>query len=132
VAFAFGLDDGLEVVFFRDGDFLRHDCKLTTVKQICHCRRVLLSREERRWERCGFDWRLLCLFVVFEKLPCFFEIEEVAVYLVGAGVLRDREDTIHLVTFLANCFDEKIDIYHGWKFTAGWPAWIVSGIGVWG
>ena len=32
MAFAFGFYDGLKVVFFRNGDLLRHSCKLTTVK----------------------------------------------------------------------------------------------------
>jgi len=75
---------------------------------------------------------LLCLFFVFEKLSCLFEIEEVAVYenLEGACVFRNLEDAFNLVTLFANCFDEKIDIYHAWKFTAGWLVWIVVEMGV--
>jgi hypothetical protein len=66
------------------------------------------------------------LLFVFEKLSGFFEIEEFSIYenLEGAGVIRNLEDAFHLVTLFANCFDEKIDIYHAWKFTAAWCAWI--------
>jgi hypothetical protein len=78
VAFALGFNDCLEVVFFRDCDFLRHDCKLTMVKAFCHRRSAWVAG-------------LFRLFLVFEKLSCFFEVEEVAVYdeFVDACVIRD-------------------------------------------
>jgi hypothetical protein len=64
---------------------------------------------------------LFRLFLVFEKLPGFFEVEEVAVYddFVDACVIRYREDALDGVAAFANSFDEKIDVYHGWKFIAG-------------
>jgi hypothetical protein len=61
---------------------------------------------------------------VFEKLSGFFEVEEVAVYddFVDACVIRYGEDALDGVAAFANRFDEKIDVYHGREFTAGWLA----------
>jgi len=58
--------------------------------------------------------RLLC-FVRFEKGAGFFEGEEVSAdgELVDAGVVRDGEDVLDVVTVLPEGCDEKIDVYHG-------------------
>ena len=58
--------------------------------------------------------RLFC-FVLFEKLPCFFEGEGVSVDLefVSAGVFRDRDDMAYSVAVLAEGLDDEIDVYHG-------------------
>jgi hypothetical protein len=58
--------------------------------------------------------RLFC-FVLFEKLPRFFEGEGVSVDLefVFAGVFRDRDDMADFVAVLAEGLDDQIDVYHG-------------------
>jgi hypothetical protein len=59
--------------------------------------------------------RTLFCFVLFEKLPCFFEGEGVSVDLefVSAGVFRDRDDMADSVAVLAEGLDDEIDVYHG-------------------
>jgi hypothetical protein len=70
--------------------------------------------------------RLFRLFLVFEKLSCLFEVEEVSVYdeFIDACVVRYGEDALNGVSPFANSFDEKIDVYHACEFTPGWPAGI--------
>lgn len=71
-------------------------------------------------------WLFRC-FLVFEKLSCLFEIEEVAVYddFIDACVVRNGEDALNGVSAFANSFDEKIDVYHACEFTPGWLAGII-------
>jgi hypothetical protein len=63
--------------------------------------------------------QLFRLFLVFEKLSCLFEVEEVSVYdeFIDACVVRYGEDALNGVSPFANSFDEKIDVYHAWQFT---------------
>ena len=59
--------------------------------------------------------------VLFEEVAGLFEVEEVAVNveLVEAGVVGDGEDTIDLMAALAQCIDDKLDVYviHGCQST---------------
>ena len=57
---------------------------------------------------------------MFEDLSGFFEVERVSVddELVDAGVVGDAEDTLDTMAMLAESLDDKIDVYHAWKFTA--------------
>jgi hypothetical protein len=54
-------------------------------------------------------------------LSGLFKIENVSVYgqLIDSCVFGDGDDTFDGVTSLADCLDEKFDVYHASKSTGG-------------
>jgi hypothetical protein len=64
--------------------------------------------------------RWLFRFVGFEKGSRLFEVKGGAVdgQLIFACVVRDADDVLDAMATLAEGLYEKVDIYHGGKFTA--------------
>ncbi|HXC97484.1 MAG TPA: hypothetical protein VNU92_17425 [Edaphobacter sp.] len=60
--------------------------------------------------------------VLFQEFARFFQVESVSVdgQLIFPGIFWDVNDTLDAMAALTESLNEKIDIYHVSKFTAGW------------